>query len=190
MESSDKRQLSQERERRARRELRLSFDDGPSGFTPAILERLASHQARAAFFMVGCEVERHPQIARRVAEAGHEVGNHTYHHRNLVKLSAEEVRAEVLRSAEAIERATGGRPRLVRPPFGAVNEIVIDVVAEEGFELFDWDNDPRDWERPGAEVIARRVLEAPGNVPILHDGGGDRSQTVEAVGLILAAVSG
>ncbi len=179
-------------DRRARR-LYLTFDDGPSeSATPAILETLAAEQVPAGFFMVGDHVRRHPDLARRVADAGHEVGNHTFHHVKLHVHGPRRIQEELEQAHHLIAEKTGRAPRTFRAPHGFRNPFVTRVVRRFGYRVFGWTFGVWDTDKPGAEVIRRRVGRqiGPGAIILLHDGDGydphgDRSQTAEALpGLI------
>ena len=171
------------------RGLYLTFDDGPNPVaTEAILDTLAAEGVPAAFFMVGEHVRRFPVTARRVAEAGHEIGNHTQHHVKLHRLGPERIRAELERAHEAITAATGRVPRTFRAPHGYRNPFVGPAVRRLGYTLFGWSFGVWDSNRPPAEEIRRRVRAklAPGAIVLLHDGDGydptgDRRPTAEAL---------
>lgn len=159
--------------------LYLTFDDGPNPrWTPKVLRLLARYHARATFFMLGREVAAHPELALRVRRAGHTVGNHTRNHRNLPLLSPARIRAEI---------AGGPRSQCFRPPFRETNAVVRRAAADQGMREILWDVDTLDWSKPGAAAIERAALRNahPGAVILLHDGGGDRSQTVAALAEIL-----
>ena len=177
----------------------LTFDDGPNPrSTPAILDLLARHDARATFFMLGGNVRRHPGLARRVIEEGHEAAVHGVTHWPVPLLLPGGIREQVLRCAEEIERATGEKPVHYRPPFGFMSPGQARFVRNLGFQPVLGDVYPEDAHRPGAARIVRRVLARlrAGSILILHDGSplgpADRSQTVEALDIILteAARSG
>lgn len=176
----------------------LTFDDGPSPWTSQILDLLASHSARATFFVVGEAVEAHGEIVRRAVAEGHEVGNHTQTHPRASSLDDDQLKRELERANAAIERATGIVPRLVRPPYGDDPERVARVAAALGFEdTVLWSVDPEDWSGIPADEIASLVMEqlAPGAIVLLHDGvrwspRATCALTVEAVASILAALDG
>ena len=164
--------------------LYFTFDDGPSTeWTPAVLKVLAKHNAHATFFALGSEYASYPDLVRQIRAAGHTIGNHTHDHKSLPDLSSEDVLQEL---------KTGPVSRCMRPPYGAVNARVREVVASLGLEVVLWDVDPRDWDRPGASAIESRILEqvGPGSIVLMHDGGGDRSQTVEALESVLTTLAG
>jgi peptidoglycan/xylan/chitin deacetylase (PgdA/CDA1 family) len=170
----------------------LTFDDGPHPLhTPELLDVLARHGASATFFHVGKDVERHPELTRRVVDEGHVVGNHTWSHPDLSALSAAQGVDELQRANAILADVLSGQPALFRPPYGRLGPTTRADAAAAGLETVLWDIDPLDWDCPGADVIVTRVLEGAedGTIVLLHDGGGDRSQTVDAVGQIIPALA-
>jgi len=169
----------------------LTFDDGPwPGSTDAILADLKAAGVKATFFMIGSAVSRRPAIAKRVFAAGMEVGNHTQGHRALGRASKKTIRSQIRGGAKTIQRVLGVKPRWLRPPGGSWSDAVKREVKKQHERFVLWTVDPRDWSRPGAKVIAQRVLDhvKPGSIVLMHDGGGDRSQTVAALTLVIAGL--
>jgi peptidoglycan-N-acetylglucosamine deacetylase len=170
----------------------LTFDDGPTtAWTPRVLELLARYRARATFFVLGRSAAAHPELVRQEFAAGHGVANHTWSHRRLTGLTGEELAAEVGATSATIQRITGAPARCLRPPYAKVDAASAGRVRALGLRLVLWDIDTDDWLRPGAGVIAGRVLGRvrSGDVVLLHDGGGNRSQTVAALEQVLPALS-
>jgi peptidoglycan-N-acetylglucosamine deacetylase len=170
----------------------LTFDDGPTpAWTPRVLELLARYQARATFFVLGRSAAAHPELVRQAFAAGHGVGNHTWSHRRLTGLRGAELAAEVSATSAAIQQITGVPVRCLRPPFATVDAASAEQVRALGLGLVLWDIDTNDWLRPGTGAIAGRVLDRvrSGDVILMHDGGGDRSQTVAALEQVLATLS-
>ncbi len=154
----------------------LTFDDGPSVYTPQVMDVLRRKKVKATFFMLGDMVSRDPSTARRVLAAGHEVANHSSTHPMLPGYS------DIRRASSTIKRATGFRPCLFRPPYGALNASVVSSVKDLGMKSVLWDVDTSDWSRPGTGTIRSRIGGAgPGSIILMHDGGGSRSQTVAAL---------
>jgi peptidoglycan/xylan/chitin deacetylase (PgdA/CDA1 family) len=158
----------------------LTFDDGPSIYTPQILQILAATHSSATFFQLGSRRALLPAIAQQVTAQGSTVGNHTYDHKDLTKLSGPELAAEI----------RGGPPsRCVRPPYGATNATVAEAIRRAGARQLLWTVDTLDWTLPGVPSIERAATATTlrsGSIVLLHDGGGDRSQTVAALpGIIL-----
>ncbi|HET6813692.1 MAG TPA: polysaccharide deacetylase family protein, partial [Actinomycetota bacterium] len=170
----------------------LTFDDGPApAWTPRVLELLASYRARATFFVLGRSAAAYPDLVRQEFAAGHGVGNHTWSHRRLTGLTGGQLAAEVGATSAAIQRATGAPVRCLRPPYAVVDAASADRVRALGLRLVLWDIDTYDWRGPGAGVIAGRVLGRvrSGDVVLMHDGGGDRGQTLAALEQVLATLS-
>ncbi len=171
----------------------LTYDDGPgvgAVGTPAILSLLEAHHARATFFVLGEEVHQRPEVLRAAARAGMEIENHGERHVHLPSLGDARLRGVIAQGADTIAKETGRRPRFLRPPFGAQSARVRSVAHALGERVVIWSVDTRDWTNPGSAVIARRVLAqlAPGAIVLMHDGGSDRTQTVEATREILPAL--
>lgn len=178
--------------------LALTFDDGPAEWTTPILDILSAQSARATFFVLGAAVSGREDIVRRIVADGHELGNHTYSHHDPTGLSDDDLRTELTRTAELITRVTSVAPALVRPPYCADAERVARIAAGSGFgRTILRSIDPADWKEPDGAVIARRVLAqaVSGAIVCLHDGiaprnrgAATRSQTVEAVALLVPAL--
>lgn len=166
------------------RTMMLTFDDGPHPeYTPRILDTLAKYEVRATFFVCGEMADYNRDLLTRMADEGHVVGNHTWSHPLLTKLSRRRVRSEMERTSEVVERACGEAPRWFRAPYGAWNRAAFQLGAELGMEPLAWTVDTLDWTTPGTGTIVDRVEEgaAPGVVVLSHDAGGDRSQSVRAL---------
>lgn len=151
----------------------LTFDDGPENhWTPQILEILKAQQVRATFFVIGEQVERYPEMLRKIYEDGHVIGNHTFHHINLVKANTEEVQQEIETSALAIQKVIGKRPRLVRPPFGFHNANVDAVIYAKNQVIILWSLDTEDWQGVDSQTVKDRVLPKMKNgfIVLQHDG--------------------
>ena len=173
----------------------LTFDDGPHPtWTPQVLDVLARHGVTATFFVLGQSVEAYPELAARVVREGHDAENHTFDHASLDKVDRETFIAEVRDTDRAIHAAAGEQAdpiACLRPPYGAYDEQTSALAAELGKALVLWNVDPQDWRRPGADQIAEHLLAhaRPGAILLMHDGGGDRSQTVEALDTVLEELS-
>ena len=169
----------------------LTFDDGPSQDTEAILDLLAERGLKATFFMIGRAVERLPRVARRVAAQGHEIGNHSYSHPIYLFRTSRETARQLELTQAVIGRATGMRPRFARPPCGVRTRAYFRAARRLGLRTVQWDAAGFDWKRIAPREIAARVLEGarPGSIILLHDGDStgreDRRRTVAALPLIL-----
>jgi peptidoglycan/xylan/chitin deacetylase (PgdA/CDA1 family) len=174
----------------SRREVALTFDDGPDQSTPAMLDALEKAHAPATFFQIGRQIAGRGALLRRMLADGDAIGDHTWNHADLVRnpgVAAD----EISRTAAAIRDATGGyRTCMFRAPYGAVDGALFSLVRGMGMTTIGWDVDPRDWSGPGTGAIVSRVLAAvtPGAIVIMHDGGGPRGQTVAAVPQIVAGL--
>ena len=167
----------------------FTFDDGPHPvYTPQVLDIFRRAGGHATFFMIGEEMEAHPDIAAEVHREGHEIANHTYTHPNLTELTLEEAGEELRRAEQLVQKVTGGSARSFRPPYFGVNDDILALAAERGYRTIGAANGAaRDWDNPGTEHIVEHSRSAvkPGSVLIFHDGYGDRSQTVEAVRVLV-----
>lgn len=169
-------------------EVALTFDDGPSPYTPQVLAVLKQFDVKATFFLWGQHVRQFPDYARQELAAGHVSGNHTWTHPHLTTLSNAAVMKELTNTQNEIRQVTGFTPTLFRPPYGDYDANVLAVAGQAGLpSTIAWSYAPLDWEMPPASVIASRVLSntSNGSIILLHDGGGDRSQTVAALPTII-----
>lgn len=160
----------------------MTFDDGPSGpNTPRLLDLAAKKHIKLTFFLIGENAARYPQLVQRELAEGHQVGNHSYTHPDLAKMSDDAVRAEIQKTQDAIIGASGYKPVLFRPPYGALTARQRLWVANEfGVKIILWDVDPLDWKEPGVEVVAQRIIAGarPGSIILSHD---IHSKTVDAM---------
>ncbi|TAG64842.1 MAG: polysaccharide deacetylase family protein [Oscillatoriales cyanobacterium] len=164
----------------------LTFDDGPTAETLKILKILQKHNAVATFFCLGANLREYPEIAKQVVKAGNAIGNHTWHHfyHNVTEKIASD---EIDNTGVHIYRSTGAKSLLFRPPGGRLNNGFADYAKKKNYVVVMWSIDPKDFSQPPAAAIARTVLSqaTSGAIVLLHDGGGDRQQTVEAVSAII-----
>ncbi|GAA1582563.1 polysaccharide deacetylase family protein [Kribbella karoonensis] len=165
----------------------LTFDDGPSKYTPQVLKILRAYGARATFFEIGQNVRRYPAYTRLVYRQSNSVQNHTWSHPDLRHVSWPVFRSQVLTADRVIRAQTGYTPHCLRPPYGGMNKLEAHRASLLGKKIRVWTIDTRDWSRPGTSVIVRRALANVhgGSVILMHDGGGNRSQTVAALPTIL-----
>ncbi|MEU7115449.1 polysaccharide deacetylase family protein [Streptomyces sp. NPDC046182] len=150
----------------------LTFDAGPGKDTPHLLDVLKEKKVPATFFLLGKKhVDRYPEVVKRIADEGHEVANHTWTHRILTDLEADEVRDELSRTQDAIEKITGSRPTLMRPPQGRTDDTVSEVSRDLGLAQILWSVTAKDYSTTDSELIRKRVLEgARGDgIILLHD---------------------
>lgn len=175
-----------------RPEIALTFDDGPSpDYTLPLLAILRQYHISATFFMLGRCAQRYPDLVRAVMDAGHAIGNHSWDHPYLTRLSAEQIFQQLSATREVIEQATGICPSLFRPPYGYYNRRTLAAAQALGLSAILWNVDPVDWSCPGSAAIRARVLSqlTNGAIILLHDGASDgeasRTQTLEALPQII-----
>jgi peptidoglycan-N-acetylglucosamine deacetylase len=174
----------------AGRMIALTFDDGPSARTAAILRVLARHHAHATFFVVGRATRGMEPVLRHIAATGNELADHTYSHADLLALHARARRSQLQWTRGLVWRATGIQARFFRPPYGATGPAVNRLGRSLGLIPVLWSVDSRDWQQPGTKAIVQRVLAhvQPGAIVLMHDGGGDRRETLRALPSILRAL--
>ena len=165
----------------------LTFDDGPSEYTLQVKALLDQYGMKATFFMIGQQVAQRRDVVRRLAADGFAIGDHTWDHTDLSKASTQRFLSEVDVTRSAIRQVTGRTTTCLRPPYGATNSSTRALAQRDGFKIVLWDVDPQDWARPGVDAIVTNVLDhtRAGSVVLMHDGGGERSQTLAALRRIL-----
>ena len=169
-------------------EIALTFDDGPDlTYTPQVLSILQQYNVHATFFTVGDHVQAYPGLTQQEYANGNIVGNHSWDHPDLTTLSADDIHAQLSNTSDVIQSATGVRPVFFRPPYGAYNYQTLNQASSLGLTTVTWSVDTEDWQRPGSSAIIDTVLTDAqnGSVILMHDGGGDRSETVEALPTII-----
>lgn len=178
------------------RRVALTFDDGPDPkWTPRILDILREKKAPAAFFVLGTKAQHYPDLVERIVREGHEIGNHSYTHQNLAEAGDQQIELELNATTRLIEAVTGRSTAYFRPPYNSdgtpaePGELrALRIARDLGYLTVTQSIDPDDWEKPGADALLRRVKAqraAGGAVILLHDGGGDRSQTASALPAII-----
>jgi cellulose synthase/poly-beta-1,6-N-acetylglucosamine synthase-like glycosyltransferase/peptidoglycan/xylan/chitin deacetylase (PgdA/CDA1 family)/spore germination protein YaaH len=176
----------------------LTFDDGPDpDFTPDILDILRQAKAPATFFIIGVNGEEYPDLLRREVAEGHELGNHTFTHPNVAVTRPVQFRLELSATQRLFESVVGRQSHLFRPPYAedaepeTPDEVKpLEIASEHRYVTVGMRVDPGDWQRPGVTAIVQRTIDQlerhQGNIVLLHDGGGDRSETVEALPILIA----
>ena len=184
-------------------QMALTFDDGPNDpHTMHLLDVLARHNAKATFFLIGKYVRQRPEITRAILAAGHEIGNHTDSHPNLVLVSDRRLRQELADCSKALEDALGSKITLFRPPFGGRRPNVLRTARGMGLKPVMWSVTGFDWSAKSADQIVKKVSgqvdsrpNRQGEIVLLHDGGHlafgtDRGFTVEATRMLLEHYAG
>ncbi|MCL6473211.1 MAG: polysaccharide deacetylase family protein [Firmicutes bacterium] len=174
----------------------ITFDDGPNpNFTPQILDILKEKGVKATFFVVGLHVKKYPEIARRIVAEGHDIGNHTYTHKDLVPSTRRMVLAQVHKTDQTIKRVTGVSTNLFRPPRGIYSNAVRRLlVEEEGYRFILWSVSSTDWRKISPKNILKRIARytRPGAILLFHDSGAlvrregaSRDSTVESLSMVI-----
>jgi peptidoglycan/xylan/chitin deacetylase (PgdA/CDA1 family) len=169
----------------------LTIDDGPHPtYTPQILDLLAEFRVPATFSLIGEQVIEYPQLVKRIATSGHQVSDHTMTHPiDLPSLGSARILKEIGEAHDRIAQLSGLAPKFFRAPGGNWSAQVLDVANQHGMVCIDWAVDPRDWARPGTTSITNTLLGAKaGDILLCHDGGGDRSETIQALRTVIPAL--
>lgn len=165
----------------------LTFDDGPGPYTEKLLDILDKYDAKATFFLIGSKVSARANTLRRMQSRGHQLGNHSWSHPELPKLSVDQIAGEIDRTNEAIRQATGVKPSILRPPYGAVNGVVLEQLRLRNMSSILWSVDTRDWADRNSQIVCSRAVAGarPGAVILMHD---IHQTSVNAVPCILSSL--
>ena len=165
----------------------LTFDDGPGPYTAHLLDILDQYGAKATFFLIGSKVSARANTLRRMQSRGHQLGNHSWSHPELPKLSVDQIAGEIDRTNEAIRQATGVKPSILRPPYGAVNGVVLEQLRLRNMSSILWSVDTRDWADRNSQIVCSRAVAGahPGAVILMHD---IHQTSVNAVPCILSSL--
>jgi len=168
----------------------LTFDDGPNQrFTPQILKLLLRYNAKATFFVIGSQVDKYPGIVLNEVAFGNEIGNHTFSHVRLNNISRAELQKELLKTQQAVFKASGVTPHLFRPPRGFYDVRTVRTARDAGFRviIWSWDEGSHDWKPISPTQISQNVLTHmhSGDIILFHDSGGNRGRTITALQSIL-----
>jgi len=167
----------------------LTFDDGPAiPYTQRILDILRQHNIKATFFLLGSEAQKYPDLVQRIYKEGHEIGNHSWSHARLIFKTPSFIREEIESTDQLIRKLGYTGPLHFRAPYGNKLLILPWILKSMDKPHILFDVIPKDWERPSPQIIVQRIAEHlhPGAIILLHDGGGERSNTVNALELVLA----
>ena len=165
----------------------LTFDDGPGPYTAHLLDILDQYGTKATFFLIGSKVSGQASVVRSIQARGHQLGNHSWSHPELPKLSVDQIAGEIDRTNEAIRQATGVKPSILRPPYGAVNGVVLEQLRARGMSSILWSVDTRDWADRNSQIVCSRAVAGarPGAVILMHD---IHQTSVNAVPCILSSL--
>ena len=175
-----------------RREIALTFDDGPGPYTPSVLDQLERLHVPATFFEVGVMIHYFYDALERQLRTGDVVGDHTERHPMMAQLSAPGQNSQITVQTEQLHRYGGPFPRLYRPPYGSFNAATFAILRRLHMLMVLWSVDTEDYTRPGVGAIVARALAGakPGAIILMHDAGGERSQTIAAIPLLVHALRG
>ena len=165
----------------------LTFDDGPGPYTAHLLDVLDQYGAKATFFLIGSKVSSQANVVRSIHARGHQLGNHSWSHPELPKLPVDQIAGEIDRTNDAIKQATGVTPAILRPPYGAVNGVVLEQLRLRGMSSILWSVDTRDWADRNSDIVCSRAVAGarPGAIILMHD---IHQTSVNAVPCILSAL--
>ena len=171
----------------ANKTIALTFDDGPGPYTEKLLDILDKYDAKATFFLIGSKVSGQASVVRSIQAHGHQLGNHSWSHPELPKLSVDQIAGEIDRTNEAIRQATGVKPSILRPPYGAVNGVVLEQLRLRNMSSILWSVDTRDWADRNSQIVCSRAVAGarPGAVILMHD---IHQTSVNAVPCILSSL--
>src|SRR3989338_936362 len=174
--------------RRSRSNVAITFDDGPSEYTEKILDVLKKKKAKATFFLVGKNMEKYPEIAKRIVRQGHEIGSHSYEHIQLFPRTAKTLVGQIEKNESIIKKITGKKPKYFRPPRGTYDQKLRRILVSRGYKIILWTISSQDWRNPGTEQIVSRATNElrNGDIILFHDGiiypwGTSRQQRIDAL---------
>lgn len=157
------------------KQVALTFDDVPDPrFTPRVLDELKKQGVKATFFIVGSRAKKHPDLVRRIHREGHVIGNHSFSHPLFKNRSVAQFQSEIQRTERIIQSIVGYKPKLIRPPYGEINEGQVKWAKQNGYKIINWNVDSLDWKGIDKDKVKKNVLSAvvPGSIVLQHAGGG------------------
>ncbi|WP_027086399.1 polysaccharide deacetylase family protein [Cohnella panacarvi] len=171
----------------ARKLIALTFDDGPDGkYTPQVLDILKERGAKGTFFLVGPQVSKYPDTAKRILDEGHSIGNHSWSHKDLKTMTPEQIADEVDRTQQEIADATGYTPHLMRAPYGNISPNLLDALRERDMAHVYWTIDTRDWAGTSVADMRKNVSAhaQPGSILLMHSFGGRKNALDNTLALL------
>lgn len=179
-----------------KKQIALTFDDAPdTHYTPKVLEILRKNGVKATFFIVGQRAATYPDMVKRIIREGHVIGNHSYDHAQLKKLSQERFIRQIQQTEDVLTPLAGYTPRLVRPPYGAVNDAELAWLKEQGYLTVNWNVDPQDWKGVSGSEVLKCSMDgaAPGAIILMHSAigqGGSLQGTIDALPGLIEGLQG
>lgn len=165
----------------------LTFDDGPDGkYTPRVLDILKERGIHGTFFLVGQQVGKYPDTTQRILDEGHSIGNHTWSHKDLTKVTAQELALQIDKTQQAIADVAGFTPSLLRAPYGAMSDAMLDALHERDMSHVYWTIDTRDWAGTSVAEMRKNVLAhtKPGAIILMHSFGGRKNALEHTLALL------
>lgn len=158
----------------------LTFDDGPGPYAATLLDTLKKYDAKATFFLEGQYAKSRPAFVKRMAKEGHELGNHSYSHRDFTQIEPAAIRSEIQKTQDVVKKAAGVEPKLLRPPYGLSDHQVSEIAAEFEMPIVLWTAGSRDWDTKNVDAITKQTLSVAkaDGIILMHDW---VKQTVEAM---------
>ncbi|WP_129598897.1 polysaccharide deacetylase family protein [Anaerophilus nitritogenes] len=161
-----------------KKQIAITFDDGPSKYyTDKVLEILKQYEVKATFFVIGRHIERYPQELIIISQEGHEIGNHSFNHKNFNKLTKAQIEEELMKTQQALNNTIGNHTNIFRPPYGALGKDSLESVNELGYNAVNWSVDTRDWSGVSVEQIMDKVKHQlySGGIILMHSSGSDKA---------------
>lgn len=165
----------------------LTFDDGPGPYTQQLLNILSANNARATFFVVGNRIKSYPEVMRAIAAQGSEIANHSWAHADLADLDEQGIREQLQWTVDEVEKYTGIRPKLMRPPYGSMDDLAVSVTRDLGMPIITWSLDTRDWQTKDAQKTYDAIISSVrnGTIILCHD---IHQATIESMAKVVPAL--
>lgn len=185
--SKPKNDTNEKKDTKSRPRVALTFDDGPDHkYTEQILDILKEYDVKATFFLVGTQVKKYPEIAKRIVDEGHALGNHSWSHADLTKLSAKDLAQQIDKTQQIIKQATGVSPRLMRAPYGALSKSVLETIHKADMKHVAWTVDTKDWAGTSVSDMYKNVMSntRKDGIILMHSFGGRKDALDHTVKLL------
>ena len=168
-----------------KKQIAITFDDGPNlEYTPKLLEILKERGAKATFFVLGCQIEKYPEVLKKAYAEGHEIANHTWNHPDLLETSDDDIISELKTTSTIIEQTIGERPSLFRPPMGRIDARVEKIIRDFGLEPVLWSVSSQDWAIKDVPQIVDNIVQNANDegIILMHD---TSDESLEAAALAM-----